>query len=85
MLSIFHQSSSFLYFFWLKVYGYGTIIVLIINLGALPGGLFAPFRNKPIYKYILAAMMGVATGTLLGDGLLHLIPDVSMRVVCAVI
>ena len=66
--------------FVISVFGWGSLVVFIICLGTLPGGLLAPLMDKAVYRYVLAGMMGLAVGSLLGDGVLHVIPDVSADV-----
>ncbi|CAF3347643.1 unnamed protein product, partial [Rotaria sp. Silwood1] len=52
----------------------GLITVTFINCSALCGAIILPFRNKPIFKWILSAFIGLAVGTLTGSGIFHLIP-----------
>ncbi|CAF0836543.1 unnamed protein product [Adineta ricciae] len=52
----------------------GFLAVTFINCSALGGAVIFPFRNKPAFKWILSAFIGLAVGTLTGSGIFHLIP-----------
>lgn len=55
---------------------YGTIAVSIVTLCSVFGVILMPCMNKNIYKYGMALFIGLAVGSLTGDALLHLIPEV---------
>ncbi len=56
---------------------YGLVFVSIINLSSFVGALVIPCANKTYYKRLLMFMVSIAVGTLVGSGLLHLIPEVT--------
>ena len=60
----------------LTVWGYGFLAVTIISLTSLVGVATIPFFGKSMYKKILATLVALAVGTLVGDSLLHLMPHV---------
>ena len=61
----------------LQEYGYGTVAVLIISLLALGGLLMFPAIGSASYKLIMQFFIALGVGSLSGDALLHLIPQVS--------
>lgn len=62
---------------WLE-WGASTISVLVISLLALLGGLLFPCLHKEFIQDILTLFIGLAVGTMAGDALLHLIPQVKI-------
>jgi len=58
------------------VWGYGFLAVTMISLTSLVGVATIPFFGKRMYKKILATLVALAVGTLVGDSLLHLMPHV---------
>jgi len=58
------------------VYGYSTVAVVIISLFPLFALFVVKLRHKSYYKYLLVLMLGLGVGSLAGDALLHLIPEV---------
>ena len=60
------------------VYGYGTLAIAIISSCCLIGMIIVRWRHRPAYRYIMAAMLGLGVGSLVGDAFLHLIPQVSL-------
>jgi len=63
-------------FLFFAVYGYGTLALFIISLCSMFGMIIVRWQGKPAYKYIMATMLGLGVGSMAGDALLHLIPQV---------
>lgn len=59
-----------------ELYGYGTLSVFIISLCSLMGVLLLPCLARHAYYYIMMGFIGLSFGTMTGDALLHLIPQV---------
>lgn len=57
-------------------WGVSTISVAIISSLALIGGLLFPCLNHDFVQDVLTLFIGLAIGTMAGDALLHLIPQV---------
>lgn len=64
-------------FIYQSVYGYGTLSISLITMCSLIGAAFVRIRNRHIRQHIMTTMMALAVGTLVGDALLHLVPQVN--------
>ncbi|KAL5010268.1 hypothetical protein ScPMuIL_012573 [Solemya velum] len=55
-------------------YGYATLANLIICMCALTGLMLKSCMGRPAYKIVMAIFLGLASGTLISDAFIHLIP-----------
>ena len=58
-------------------WGLSTISVAVISSLALIGGFLFPCLNHESVQDVLTLVIGLAVGTMCGDAILHLIPQVS--------
>lgn len=57
-------------------YGYGTLAVFLISLCSVAGVLLVPLTRFDIYKHVATGFVAFGLGIMVGDALLHLIPEV---------
>ncbi|KAL3837320.1 hypothetical protein ACJMK2_022686 [Sinanodonta woodiana] len=57
-------------------YGYGTVGKFLCCACSLGGALIIPCAGKNLYRVLMATFVGLAVGTLSGDALIHLLPEV---------
>ena len=65
--------------YFLSAWGYSLLFVTLINLCALTGAFVLPCMRLQSYKLVLIFMVALAVGTLVGSGLLFLIPEVCVH------
>ncbi|KAL8618924.1 hypothetical protein ACOMHN_020343 [Nucella lapillus] len=58
-----------------SVWGYGFLFVTLINVCSMFGACVLPCVHSKVYKVLLLFMVALAVGTLVGSGLLVLIPE----------
>ncbi|XP_076354679.1 zinc transporter ZIP10-like isoform X2 [Tachypleus tridentatus] len=58
-----------------EIYGYSSISVLLISLCSVAGIILVPILAKEAYYYVMMCFIGLSFGTMIGDSLLHLIPQ----------
>eukprot|EP01102_Stenamoeba_stenopodia_P008247 TRINITY_DN2353_c0_g1_i2.p1 TRINITY_DN2353_c0_g1~~TRINITY_DN2353_c0_g1_i2.p1 ORF type:complete len:518 (+),score=134.11 TRINITY_DN2353_c0_g1_i2:200-1753(+) len=56
-------------------WGYAILSSIIITLIAVVGIVLIPLNNKKIREYIIDTLIAFAVGALLGDAILHLLPE----------
>ena len=64
------------YFIFISVWLYASLAVVIISLCGLLSVAVIPIMQKWFYHTLLQFLVGLAVGSLSGDGLLHLMPHV---------
>ena len=57
-------------------YGAGTASVFIISLCSLIGAVFVKFTREVVKQYAMGMLLSLSIGCLVGDAVLHLIPEV---------
>ncbi|KAK3607820.1 hypothetical protein CHS0354_031320 [Potamilus streckersoni] len=57
-------------------YGYGTIGNFLCCVCSIGGAFVIPCAGKNLYRVLMATFVGLAVGTLTGDALIHLLPEV---------
>nr|CAB3266267.1 zinc transporter ZIP12 [Phallusia mammillata] len=57
-------------------YGYGTVAVAVISLLAFVGILFFPVLSTSWFKLVMQFFIALGVGTLSGDAILHIIPEI---------
>lgn len=58
-------------------YGYGTLCVFVISACSALGFLIIPLLSESVYETMMAGFVALAFGTLTGDALLHMLPEVN--------
>lgn len=58
------------------MYGYGTLAVGFVSACVVLALIVVRWKGTKIYRYLITTMLGLAVGSLAGDALLHLIPQV---------
>ena len=68
------------------VWGCAVVAVTLISLvGLVAVALIPIMSHRAFYNHLLHFLVAVAIATLTGDALLHLLPHVSINVICVVI
>ena len=70
---------SFRVIIYLSEYGYGTASVLILSLLAFVGLLLFPAVDIAWCKLMMTFFVALGVGTLSGDAILHIIPEVIVK------
>ena len=53
------------------------LAITVITLTSVAGILVIPCLGKEAVRYVIAFLVGLAVGSLVGDSILHLVPHVS--------
>ncbi|RDD41650.1 Zinc transporter ZIP12 [Trichoplax sp. H2] len=57
-----------------EVWGYTMLAVTVVTLSSVAGVLTIPCMGNSAIRYVVAYLIGLAVGSLVGDAILHLIP-----------
>jgi len=58
-----------------EVYGYGTLSIILMSIVCFFGLVIVHWRGSSVYIYVMSTMLGLGVGSLVGDALLHLVPQ----------
>jgi uncharacterized membrane protein YfcA len=61
----------------LPAYVFGTVAVLLTACCSLLGISVILLRRSTVYDSVIVLLLGLAVGALVGDALVHLVPEVS--------
>ena len=55
------------------------LAVLCLTIGSCAGYLATPFQKRKWFPYLMIFMISLAVAVLTGDGIMHLLPHVSIE------